>query len=60
VIGSVRATSPAVEVRVGSLRVSAALGRLAAAWHDAIPSIMSRSPAAAAPSFTETLASPVI
>ena len=60
VIGTVHAGASTLDIRVGPTRITAPLDRLARAWHDAIPTIMSRSPAAAAPSFTETLASPVL
>jgi len=42
-IGTVRATSGALVMRVGSRSFSAPLARLAAAYHDAIPNIMSRA-----------------
>ena len=42
-IGTVRATSGALVMRVGSRSFTAPLARLAAAYHDAIPSIMSRA-----------------
>jgi phosphoribosylformylglycinamidine (FGAM) synthase-like enzyme len=42
-IGTVRATSSALVMRVGSRSFSAPLARLAAAYHDAIPNIMSRA-----------------
>ena len=42
-IGTVRATARALDMRVGSLSFSAPLARLAAAYHDAIPNIMSRA-----------------
>jgi phosphoribosylformylglycinamidine synthase len=40
-IGAVRATSKSLEMRVGSRTFAAPLARLAAAYHDAIPNIMS-------------------
>jgi len=55
VIGRVSAQSSSLTIRVGSRLVDAPLARLAAAWHDAIPKIMSRSVAAAAAVITETL-----
>ena len=55
VIGRVSAQSKSLSIRVGSRLVDAPLGRLATAWHDAIPRIMSRSVAAAAAVITETL-----
>ena len=42
-IGTVRATSNVLDVRVGSHAFAAPLARLAAAYHDAIPNIMSRA-----------------
>jgi phosphoribosylformylglycinamidine synthase len=39
-IGTVRASAPAIEIRVGDRRISAPLERLARAFHDAIPNIM--------------------
>ena len=42
-IGTVRATSTVLEMRVGSRTFAAPLARLAAAYHDAIPNIMSRA-----------------
>jgi len=42
-IGTVRATAGALDMRVGSRSFSAPLTRLAAAYHDAIPNIMSRA-----------------
>jgi phosphoribosylformylglycinamidine synthase subunit PurL len=42
-IGTVRATSGALVMRVGSRSFTAPLARLAAAYHDAIPNIMSRA-----------------
>ena len=47
-IGTVRATARALDMRVGSLSFSAPLARLAAAYHDAIPNIMSRATGEAA------------
>ena len=55
VIGRVSAQSKSLSIRVGSRLVEAPLARLATAWHDAIPRIMSRSVAAAAAVITETL-----
>jgi phosphoribosylformylglycinamidine (FGAM) synthase-like enzyme len=55
VIGRVLAQSQSLSIRVGSRFVDAPLARLANAWHDAIPRIMSRSVAAAAAVITETL-----
>ena len=55
VIGRVSAQSKSLSLRVGSRLIDAPLTRLAAAWHDAIPKIMSRSVAAAAAVITETL-----
>ena len=42
-IGTVRAAAQALEIRVGARSFTAPLARLAAAYHDAIPRIMSRS-----------------
>ena len=42
-IGTVRAASSALEMRIGSRSFTAPLARLAAAYHDAIPNIMSRA-----------------
>jgi phosphoribosylformylglycinamidine synthase II len=55
VIGRVAAESQSLTIRAGSRLIDAPLARLAAAWHDAIPTIMSRSVAAAAAVITETL-----
>ena len=55
VIGRVSSKSPNLTIRAGSILVTAPLTQLAAAWHDAIPAIMSRSVAAAAALITETL-----
>ena len=55
VIGRVSASSPSLTIRIGARRIDAPLARIAGAWHDAIPTIMSRSVAAAAAVITETL-----
>ena len=55
VIGSVVAQSPTLSIRSASRSIEVPVARLAAAWHDAIPTIMSRSVAAAAAVITETL-----
>ena len=55
VIGSVAAQSPTLAIRAASWSIEAPVARLAAAWHDAIPVIMSRSVAAARAVITETL-----
>jgi phosphoribosylformylglycinamidine synthase len=55
VIGRVAADSPLLTLRLQSRVIEAPLARLAGAWHDAIPQIMSRSVAAAAAVITETL-----
>ncbi|MGH7649435.1 MAG: AIR synthase-related protein, partial [Gemmatimonadaceae bacterium] len=47
-IGTVRATSGTLEIRVGSWTFAAPLARLASAYHDAIPNIMSSAPGEAA------------
>ncbi|MEP6692266.1 MAG: phosphoribosylformylglycinamidine synthase subunit PurL [Gemmatimonadaceae bacterium] len=44
-IGRVGGERAPLEIRVGALRIAAPLARLARAYHDAIPSIMRRSPA---------------
>ena len=55
VIGRVSARSATLSIAAGSRTFDAPLARLASAWHDAIPTIMSRSVAAAAAVITETL-----
>ncbi|MDQ3696841.1 MAG: phosphoribosylformylglycinamidine synthase subunit PurL [Gemmatimonadota bacterium] len=45
VVGSVRARSRDLGIVVGTRRIVAPLDRLAAAYHDAIPNVMLRSPA---------------
>jgi phosphoribosylformylglycinamidine synthase len=59
VIGAVAATESALSIQVGSRRIVAPLDRIARAWHDAIPTIMSRSVSTTAAAITETLATPV-
>jgi phosphoribosylformylglycinamidine synthase len=59
VIGAVAATEPALSIQVGPRRIVAPLDRIARAWHDAIPTIMSRSVSTTAAVITETLATPV-
>ena len=58
-IGTVVASSDALSMQLGARRIVAPLDRLARAWHDAIPSIMSRSPGATTVAITDTLAAPV-
>ena len=48
-----------LSIRVGDRLIVTSLERLASAWHDAIPRIMSRSAAAVAAASTETLTAPV-
>ena len=55
VIGRVTAQSTVLSIRAGARQIDAPLARIAAAWHDAIPTIMTRSVAAAAAVMTETL-----
>jgi phosphoribosylformylglycinamidine synthase len=55
VIGRTSAASSSLSIRAGSRKVEAPLARLAAAWHDAIPNIMTRSVAAAKAVINETL-----
>jgi phosphoribosylformylglycinamidine synthase len=59
IIGVVQAADSALTFQVGQRRIVASLDRLAGAWHDAIPTIMSRSVSATAAVTTETLATPV-
>jgi phosphoribosylformylglycinamidine synthase II len=47
-IGTVRARSPHLVIRVGDARITAPLDRLAAAYHGAIPTLMRRGAAEAA------------
>ncbi|HXY31851.1 MAG TPA: phosphoribosylformylglycinamidine synthase subunit PurL [Gemmatimonadaceae bacterium] len=47
-IGSVRAGTGVLSIRVGAMRVEASLARLAAAYHEAIPRIMERTTSEAA------------
>jgi len=60
IVGVVAATDSSLTLQIGQRRIVASLDRLARAWHDAIPTIMSRSVSATAAVITETLATPVI
>jgi phosphoribosylformylglycinamidine synthase subunit PurL len=60
IVGVVAAADSSLTLQVGQRRIVASLDRLARAWHDAIPTIMSRSVSATAAVITETLATPVI
>ncbi len=57
-IGRVRASSPSLEIVVGSRHIVAPLSRLARSYHDAIPSLMSQ-PASVAATTAAGLESPV-
>ena len=59
VVGRVETERASLRLTVGARTIDAPLSRLAAAWHDAIPAIMTRSPSAAAAALTETLTTPV-
>ena len=59
VIGRIDTASQSLSLRLGQRLIVAPLERLARAWHDAIPTIMSRSASATAAAITETLAVPV-
>ena len=58
-IGTVGVAGAPLSIRVGTRLIVTSLERLAAAWHDAIPNIMSRSTAPIAVAATETLTTPV-
>jgi phosphoribosylformylglycinamidine synthase II len=60
IVGVVTAADSSLTLQIGQRRIVASLDRLARAWHDAIPTIMSRSVSATAAVITETLATPVI
>ena len=59
VIGRVGPAGGSLSIRLGARLIDAPVARLASAWHDAIPTIMSRSASATGVAITETLAVPV-
>jgi phosphoribosylformylglycinamidine synthase len=59
VIGRVGPVGGSLSIRLGARLIDAPLTRLASAWHDAIPTIMSRSASATGVAITDTLAVPV-